>query len=209
MNFQKELEKDFSWLTREQLASVCLYKNNLEKFKDLLITKVEPEKQIASLLKDALISCPLLLKKLPANAPLVEIGSGAGFIGIILAILSPEARKITLVEPSEKRSEFLMHSISTLVLEHCVKVKTEVFKPTKAPFLIFKAVAEFKKTLKMLNKFTVEGSCSYHFKSSAWKEDWKSISEQDSQDWNINIADSYHFEDKERFIIELKRKSSI
>jgi 16S rRNA (guanine(527)-N(7))-methyltransferase RsmG len=49
--------------------------------------------------------------------PLVDIGSGAGLPGVVLAILNPQ-RPVFLVEPRAKRTEFLKECRRALVLEN-------------------------------------------------------------------------------------------
>jgi 16S rRNA (guanine527-N7)-methyltransferase len=61
---------------------------------------------------DSLTLLPLLRE---AGAPvhLLDVGSGAGFPGLVLACALPEAR-VTLAEPRQKRVTFLRHLIHTL-----------------------------------------------------------------------------------------------
>jgi 16S rRNA (guanine527-N7)-methyltransferase len=47
--------------------------------------------------------------------PVVDIGSGAGFPGLVLAVLG--CRRMTLIEPRRKRRLFLSHAVSCLGLE--------------------------------------------------------------------------------------------
>lgn len=67
-------------------------------------------------LLDSLAILPALARHLPdQQAPLADIGSGAGFPGILLAITQPE-RPIALVEPVGKKAAFLRQSALTLGL---------------------------------------------------------------------------------------------
>ncbi len=52
---------------------------------------------------------------LPARCSLVDLGSGAGLPGIVLAILLPQAR-VTLLEPLARRVDFLNETIAELGL---------------------------------------------------------------------------------------------
>lgn len=49
------------------------------------------------------------------SGPLLDVGSGAGFPGLVLKIARPEL-EVTLVEPRQKRVSFLRHVIRTLAL---------------------------------------------------------------------------------------------
>ena len=67
-------------------------------------------------LLDSLVVLPALQKLLPnTREPLFDIGTGAGFPGILLAIAQPE-RPIYLVEPVGKKVAFLRQSVLTLGL---------------------------------------------------------------------------------------------
>lgn len=49
------------------------------------------------------------------SGPLLDVGSGAGFPGLVIKIACPECT-VTLVEPRQKRVSFLRHIIRTLEL---------------------------------------------------------------------------------------------
>ena len=52
----------------------------------------------------------------PLRAALLDIGTGAGFPGLVLKTVCPDL-DVTLVEPREKRGSFLKHIIRTLQLD--------------------------------------------------------------------------------------------
>jgi 16S rRNA (guanine527-N7)-methyltransferase len=69
---------------------------------------------------DSLVSLPLLAEELGVTLPLsslrlLDVGSGAGFPGIPLKIVSP-AVKMTLMDGTQKKIAFLEHVIHTLEL---------------------------------------------------------------------------------------------
>lgn len=64
---------------------------------------------------DSLTLLPLMPQE-PEDAGLLDVGSGAGFPGLILKIACPSLR-VTLVEPREKRVFFLRQVIRTLGLK--------------------------------------------------------------------------------------------
>jgi len=80
-----------------------------------LIARDTPEAQvIENHFLDSLTLLPLLRED-EAPVHLLDVGSGAGFPGLVLACVLPEAR-FTLVEPRQKRVTFLRHLIRTLGL---------------------------------------------------------------------------------------------
>jgi 16S rRNA (guanine527-N7)-methyltransferase len=64
-----------------------------------------------------LLNCGVISRLIPARCSLVDLGSGAGLPGIVLAILLPQAR-VTLVEPMARRVEFLHECLSALGLQN-------------------------------------------------------------------------------------------
>lgn len=58
---------------------------------------------------------PLILIQVPANAKLLDLGSGAGFPGLVLKIVRPDLRLI-LLESQRRRALFLRHVIQKLPL---------------------------------------------------------------------------------------------
>jgi len=62
-----------------------------------------------------LLNCGVLSRLIPARCSIVDLGSGAGLPGIVLAMLLPRAR-VTLVEPMARRVEFLEECVAALGL---------------------------------------------------------------------------------------------
>lgn len=82
-----------------------------------LLGSSDPRVLVEEHLLDSLAIVPTIERYLPQQeAPLADIGSGAGFPGILLAISQPE-RPIALVEPVGKKAAFLRQSALTLGLK--------------------------------------------------------------------------------------------
>jgi 16S rRNA (guanine527-N7)-methyltransferase len=62
-----------------------------------------------------LLNCGVLARLMPASGTVVDVGSGAGLPGIVLAILLPESR-VTLLEPMARRVDFLHECVHELGL---------------------------------------------------------------------------------------------
>jgi 16S rRNA (guanine527-N7)-methyltransferase len=69
-----------------------------------------------------LLNCAALAELLPERGELVDIGSGAGLPGIVLALLRPSLR-IVLLEPLLRRSVFLEECVAELGLANTVVVR--------------------------------------------------------------------------------------
>ncbi len=62
-----------------------------------------------------LLNCAMLAEAVPTDASVADLGSGAGLPGIVLAIARPDLT-MTLVEPLERRTVFLLEVVDALGL---------------------------------------------------------------------------------------------
>jgi 16S rRNA (guanine527-N7)-methyltransferase len=68
-----------------------------------------------------LINCCVISEIIPIGASVVDVGSGAGLPGIVLAVARPDLT-ITLVEPLARRTAFLTEAVTKLGLDATVTV---------------------------------------------------------------------------------------
>lgn len=93
----------------------------LDKYADLLIEWNEKFNLTAITEREEIylkhfLDCLLLADKLKQDATLVDVGSGAGFPGLVIKIYRPDI-KITLLEPNNKKVSFLKEVITQLQLK--------------------------------------------------------------------------------------------
>jgi 16S rRNA (guanine527-N7)-methyltransferase len=69
-----------------------------------------------------LLNCGAVARLIPVKSSVVDLGSGAGLPGIVLAMLLPQAR-ITLLEPMARRVEFLTECVTGLDLGNAEVVR--------------------------------------------------------------------------------------
>ncbi len=143
--------------TLQQLAK---YFDELDKWrrKINLVARAEPAQIIENHFLDSLTLLPLLEEYKNNTSPsLLDIGSGAGFPGLVIKIACPWLRVI-LVEPRQKRVSFLKHIIRTLhltdivVREERLAVDDQQFLQNydKPNIITSRAVADIKASLEML-----------------------------------------------------------
>lgn len=77
--------------------------------------RLTSERETAAVIEKHVVDSLALLPYLPARGMLVDIGSGAGFPGIIVACAQP-GRDVVLLEPRRRRASFLGEAIRTLGL---------------------------------------------------------------------------------------------
>lgn len=104
---------------------------------------------------DSLTLLPVLGEMAPGPGPLLDVGSGAGFPGLVVKIARP-ARRVLLLEPRQRRSVFLRHVIRTLSLEgievSTARVEDEEPRPGDDHFSVItgRAVADVAGFLEMV-----------------------------------------------------------
>jgi 16S rRNA (guanine527-N7)-methyltransferase len=69
-----------------------------------------------------LLNCAVVADLLPPRGELVDIGSGAGLPGLVLAMLRPTV-EVILLEPLLRRSIFLEECVAELGLSNCTVVR--------------------------------------------------------------------------------------
>ena len=193
---------DFSFLNHSQKQDLLVFYKELLEFQKILLIK---EKEIPRLIKDGILSGRLLFQYISQDR-IVDVGSGAGFPGIILAILS-KRQKVVLIEPSQRRSEFLRHCVSCLGFQKRVEVRQEVFGPIQEKNVVFKAFAPLKKTLAQVWKYLPDQAYSYHFKGPGYRKEWNELSPKEKNNWNFRVLADYDFENQKRFILSIQKAS--
>ena len=202
MSFISE-NSTFSSLNSIQKKDLTIFYEELLCFKNLFLTKKQPEKELKNLIQDGVLSGLLFLKKVP-EGDLADVGSGAGFPGILLSILDRK-RKLSLIEPKEDRAEFLTHLIQNFGFQDRVKVCKKTFGRLTEKIVTFKAFLPLKETLKQAKKYLDPEASSYHFKSESYQKEWKKLCEKERKLWKLQIFGRYKFQNKNRYIIKINR----
>ncbi len=69
-----------------------------------------------------LLNCAVVAELVPAPCSLVDLGSGAGLPGIVLALLLPDVA-VTLLEPMQRRAAFLTECVAALGLPNATVLR--------------------------------------------------------------------------------------
>lgn len=90
------------------------------------------------------LNCATPAELIPEGAKVVDVGSGAGLPGVVVAIARPDCRVI-LVEPLERRVRFLTEVVDQLGLANCRVVRSRALdapdEAREADVVISRAVA--------------------------------------------------------------------
>jgi 16S rRNA (guanine527-N7)-methyltransferase len=165
---------------------------------------------------DSLTLLPLIA--LDRQDLFLDIGSGAGFPGLVLKIASPQL-KTTLVEPRQKRAAFLQHICRTLGLSHinvlCRRIHANDtdFSAQHGPFSLItsRAVANVKDFLTLATPLCAEGCrvlCMKGPQAEKELEEWQST--ESSRFFTIKEIHQFHlpFSQAERNLVIFTRSSN-
>ncbi|MEU4677214.1 16S rRNA (guanine(527)-N(7))-methyltransferase RsmG [Micromonospora sp. NPDC023737] len=68
-----------------------------------------------------LLNCAAVAERIPEGVEVLDVGSGAGLPGLVLAIARPDLA-VTLIEPLARRTSFLIEAVDRLGLGESVRV---------------------------------------------------------------------------------------
>lgn len=123
---------------------------------------------------DSLTLVPVLDRCLTTKASMLDVGSGAGFPGLVLKAARPEW-DVTLLEPRERRVAFLRHIIRKLHLEEVSVVQARIEEgllPEKHYFIITgRAVADIERFLAMVAETADQDSLVVCMQGEAGRQD--------------------------------------
>lgn len=108
-----------------------------------------------------------------------DIGTGAGFPGMIIAIAKPQVKSF-LIEPRQKRAAFLNFAKNKIGLSNCTIIndRAENFvSQAKMELVCSRAVGEAKILLDISKQFSNEQTQYLFFKGSSVENELKDLSE--------------------------------
>lgn len=187
MSHLKQLLERHNVSVREDFyEKIQQYKTLLEKWNKIHnLTGAKTSQQIDEFIVDAIIPITFL----PSVKKAMDIGTGAGFPGMILAIAMPQIH-FTLVEPLSKRASFLQFVKADLGLDNVdVKaLRAEQLKSEPYDLVTSRAVTDTQMLLKLSEPFCREGSLLLFYKGE------KVYDEVDETlDYTIIEAENRHY----------------
>lgn len=151
MNLKTELFEEKLKLPDDFFHNIQKYKEHLFKWNKIHnLTGAKDEKTVDEFIYDAIFPISFL----PKCKNLLDIGTGAGFPGLILAMGLPETQ-VTLVEPIAKRASFLQFIKADLGLDNVkvVKMRVEEMQSEIFELVTSRAVTETDMLLKLSENF--------------------------------------------------------
>ena len=120
-------------LAQEQLDSLLLYCRELRKWSkrvNLIARNTSSIDIVEKHFLDSLTLVPVIRqygpdKEMDSEMSMLDVGTGAGFPGLVLAVALPEL-SVILAEPRQKRVSFLRHVIRTLGLKNVQVIEQRI-----------------------------------------------------------------------------------
>lgn len=100
-------------------------------------------REVPRLWERHLLNCAAVAEQIPPQAHVVDVGSGAGLPGLVLALVREDLR-LTLIEPLQRRCDFLRETVGQLELSSRVEVlrsSADQVRPAEADIVTARAVA--------------------------------------------------------------------
>jgi len=156
LDLKTTLTQDNITLPDDFFYNVQKYKEHLFKWNKIHnLTGAKDEDTLNEFIYDAVFPVSFL----PKVKTLMDIGTGAGFPGMILAFALPDTQ-VTLVEPLVKRASFLQFIKADLELKNVtvVKKRVEDMEPKIFDIITSRAVTDTQMLLKLSENFRDEKS---------------------------------------------------
>ncbi len=189
-----------------QLNKLWQYHNLIqEKNKEYGLTGIRDFNEI--ILKHY-VDCFIVQKLITIPFPLLDIGSGAGFPGILLKILFPD-EKIILAEPRKQRVQFLKEVTDSLHLDntHIFPKKINQNFETMVKAVITRALEPISKTLPRISSCLETGGLAIFMKGPSVDKEIKIFKKKFSDEYSIvkNHAYALPLINHQRRLVVLKR----
>jgi 16S rRNA (guanine527-N7)-methyltransferase len=144
---------------------------------------------------DSLTLLPLLRRQ--PSPDLLDIGTGAGFPGLVLKVAIPQL-EVTLVEPRQKRVAFLRHVIRTLGLKKVEVVTARLPGKGESPLplpgyhlVTSRALSDLAGFLELAASYCLPGGRVVCMKGSRGPEELKSWQETTATEFRLIETEEY------------------
>ena len=174
-------------LEGDQVDNILLYCHELQKWNkriNLIARNTPATEVIEKHFLDSLTLLPVIDQYGGNSATLLDVGTGAGFPGLVLAAALPDLQ-VTLVEPRQKRVSFLRHIIRTLQLTNVRLIEDRLEQAGLSKhdftFITSRAVADGGRFLAMLGDVPGPDTLVIVMQATDDLEQWI----QGSQGWQL------------------------
>lgn len=178
---QEEANKIGVTLTPVMLQRLEIYKNMLLAWNEKMnLTAITDEYEI--IIKH-FIDCIMITKYIEPNSRVIDVGTGAGFPGIVIAIFYDQQINITLLDSLNKRLLFLQEVVDTLQLKNVTIIHGRAEEIAhKSEFreqydvVVSRAVANLPVLLEYTTAYVKPGGICLYMKADSVDQELKSAS---------------------------------
>jgi len=125
-----------------------------------------------------ILNCAAINELIPTKASIIDIGSGAGLPGIVLAIMRPDS-EVTLVEPMQRRIDFLNQTVRELNLTNVQVVRGRAEdQKISAQVVTSRAVAPLNKLITWSWPLVEKGGKLLAMKGQKAQSEWEEAKTQ-------------------------------
>ena len=167
------------------IKELCYFNQSISLF-----SRRQSEEFCWNMILDSLLAGRILLKDSISCSIIADIGSGAGFPGIVLAVRKP-SKVFWLYESNRKKADFLEYMVWKMDLRN-VKVKARI-QDEEAPLdcAVSKAFFSLNKRLLLTQCVFKPGASYYHFLTKDWKKQWEKLSPEVRKNWQMGMVKTY------------------
>lgn len=188
------IETWFPQLSKETVERMFTFCQELKKGNsalNLVNSKSIPHADLIHF-ADALLAFEPVYKKINKNEPLYDVGSGAGFPGLVIAIAYPDVR-VHLVEHDPRRCEFLKNVIAATNTKNAFVVQLPVERLEEGSITqgICRGYASIPKAFLNLRKPFAPGGNMYFMKGSDWPQEVSAVPTQLCSAWSPALFHEY------------------
>ena len=198
----------------EQIDQLISYTIELQKWNkkvNLIAKNTSPGDVIEKHFIDSLTLLPILQKYNLADGPLLDVGSGAGFPGLVLKIACPSLETV-LLEPRQRRVSFLNHIVRTLSVQNIRVVMDRIADNSLLSEYTFsiitgRAVADIPTFLNMVSCRSGSQTLVVCMQGEAGKQKWEKGDQDGEFTWIGTETYTLPFSGAKRYLL-LFRKST-
>lgn len=145
---------------------------------------------------DSIYASRLVIKNMIKTEPIFDLGSGAGFPGIVFAALHSDL-KVVVVDRDARKIEFLKHLSSELKLSNVTVLHSSIedLKDRSIKNAIARDLGPLPRTMLLVRKAVAAGGKLYHMKSDGWANELGAVPTQLFSFWSPSLLGQYAIPD--------------
>lgn len=141
---------------------------------------------------DSILGSRIIVRHNPLIKEVYDFGSGAGFPGLVFAILNPTIQ-VHLIDSDAKKIEFLNHVVAKLKLANVkvVQQTIEGLPEGSVQFALVRGFANISRTCMAARKAVKKGGALFHLKGEEWALEVSEMPSQLCSLWAPSLVGDY------------------